>query len=217
MPMPSTRTDSISLRDCDVLRRERKLAAIGHRIAGVHREVDECSTSVECRESFGFGFACGQNGYSEKLAIAPRLAKQVGVPAVVGPSGSTSTSAVYESLVGTNTLIISPSARSATRTTLDTTNATDENPGLLWRTAPSDSAQGLRKLSCLSDGATQPCNGTPLGVISSNWVTISENFRSGTAVKVKDASGELYFDLAPEETLADIEVWVVGSDGKVRR
>lgn len=444
-------------------------------------ERSECSKPAECRESFGFGFTCGQDGYCEKLAVAPRcgetfppdlftnpskysnaivfgnlmdrsepkkrarersarlavrqaseeppldgrpfgivfctieeniafddrsledaavasarwLANEVGVPAIIGPSGSSSTSAVYQALVGTNTLVISPSATSAALTTLDTTNATDENPGLLWRTAPSDSAQGpviaedmskrginrvavihqadeygqglanifsqtfggeiklypfandnqrteaivnvgattaeevlfiasnsdeivaflnganatpgfatktifltdaaasddvfkaasgasalfpsirgtrvrplevmgaygifvagyqgeygedvtqysftaqaydaawlvmygsawslfrtgsvngrgiaqgLRKVSCLSDGATQPCNGTALDVISSNWATVAENFRSGTAVDVRGASGDLNFDLATEETLADIEVWEV--------
>jgi ABC-type branched-subunit amino acid transport system substrate-binding protein len=466
------------------------VCAIGPSVSGCSLskfERSECSKSAECRESFGFGSTCGQEGYCEKLVVAPRcretfpadlftnpskyedaivfgnlmdrsepkkrarelsarlavlqasqepsldgrpfgivfctieenmafddlsleeaavasarwLANDLGVPAIVGPSGSSSTSAVYQALVGTNTLVISPSATSAALTTLDTTNATDENPGLLWRTAPSDSAQGpviagdmsqrgvnrvavihqadeygqglanifsqtfggeidlhpfandnqrteaivnvgatsaeevlfiasnsdeivaflnganatpgfatktifltdaaaskdvftaasgasalfpsirgtrvrplevkgaygifvtgyqgeygedvkqfsftaqaydaawlvmygsawslyrtgsvngrgiaqgLRKVSCLTDGATQPCNNTALDVISSNWATIAENFRTGMAVEVRGASGDLNFDLATEETLADIEVWEVTGSGNV--
>ena len=187
----------------------------------------ECTTSGDCRESFGFGFTCGARGYCDPIVLASRctqvypadlltspkyanaivygnlmdrsqvkqaareraarlavmqanqaaplegrrfgmvlctveenlafddltmdeaavatarwLTKEVGVPAIVGPSGSASTAAVYQALVGSGTVVISPSATSATLTDLDTTNATDESPGMLWRTAPSDAAQG---------------------------------------------------------------------------
>lgn len=450
----------------------------------------ECSTSAHCRESFGFGYTCAQEGYCEKVVVAPRctktypedlftnptkyadtvvfgnlmdrsspkkaarenaarlavlqswdepalegrrfgmvfctveenlsyddrpleqaavesarwLARELGVPAIVGPSGSSATAAVYQALVGTNTLVISPAATSVTLTSLDTTNATDDAPGLLWRTAPSDAtqgpaiaqdmvargiahvavvhqtdeygqglanifndtfggqidlypfsndsqraeaittaagtaaeevlfvasnsdeivaflngaaansgydgksffltdaaasrdvflaamnaqalfprirgtrvkpldgryayetfvasysgeyggnvkelsftaqsydaawlvmygsawslyrtgsvtgrgiAQGLRKVSCTSDGVTAPCNPGPEGpfqVISSSWGPIVESFRNGTAVELEGASGDLNFDLATEETSADIEVWIVQSNGEV--
>jgi len=446
----------------------------------------ECTTSGDCRESFGFGFTCGAQGYCEPIALASRctqvypadlltsskyanaivygnlmdrsqvkqaareraarlavmqanqaaplegrrfgmvfctveenlafddltmddaavatarwLTKEVGVPAIVGPSGSASTAAVYQALVGSGTVVISPSATSATLTDLDTTNATDESPGMLWRTAPSDAAQGpaisadmseraiqrvaiihqtdpygqglanivsqtyggeielfpflneneraeavvkvsnssvdevlfiasntddivaflngagtttgyetksifltdaaasrdvfvaatsakglfprirgtrvrplgeefayktflasyqgeygekasdfsftaqaydaswlviygsawslfwsgevngrgiaqgMRKVSCQSDGATKPCSATSLDVIASNWVGVVESFRTGTAVEIRGASGDLNYDLATEETQAAIEVWIVGSDGSV--
>jgi len=73
------------------------------------------------------------------------LATQIGVPAIVGPSSSPDTLAVYNTLNGQNpygTLIISPAATSTALTGVDTTDATDVNPGLLWRTAPPDSVQG---------------------------------------------------------------------------
>lgn len=449
----------------------------------------ECSVPADCRESFGFGFTCGSEGYCERLSPIPRctqtypadlfsnpakypnaivfgnlmdrsqtrqaarekaarlailqanqaaslegrkfgmvfctveenlsfddlpmddaavasarwLAQVLGAPAIVGPAGSSSTAAVYQALVGTGTLIISPSATSATLTELDTTSATDENPGMLWRTAPSDAAQGptisddmtkrgisrlaiihqtdaygqglanivsktfggtvelfpfvndnerseavvkvsntsvdevlfiasnsgdivaflngagsttgyetksifltdaaasrdvfleasgakplfdrirgtrvrplgeefayktflagyqgeygedaknfsftaqaydaawlvvygsawslyrtgdvhgrgiaqgLRKVSCVSDGATQPCNATPFDVVSSSWMAIAKNFHAGTAIEIRGASGDLDFDLATEETLATIEVWVVDDNSYVVR
>ena len=339
------------------------------------------------------------------VASAKFLAKEVGVPAIVGPSGSTSTAAVYQSLVGSDTVIISPSATSETLTDLDTTNATDANPGMLWRTAPSDSfqgpaiaadmlargtqrvavihqtdtygqglansftvpfeasggdvtlypfvaendrteaitsvsntavdevlfiasnsddivaflngagtttgyetkaifltdaaassdvflaatgghtlferirgtrvkplgdddfaykafvagyqgeygedvkqysftaqnydaawlvfygsawslfrsgrihgrgiAQGMRKVSCVSDGITQPCSNKTHDVIPSNWVAVVEYFRAGTAIEINGASGQLDFDPATEETSAELEVWTVAPNGAV--
>ncbi|MCU0691755.1 MAG: hypothetical protein MUF54_10170, partial [Polyangiaceae bacterium] len=50
----------------------------------------------------------------------------------------------------------------------------------------------------------------------SSWSTIIEQFRTGTAVEINGASGELNYDLATEETTAEIEVWVVGPDGSIK-
>lgn len=339
----------------------------------------------------------------ERAAIdsARWLVDELGVPAIVGPSGSEATAAVYQALVGTETLVISPAATSPALTSLDTSSGTDESPGLLWRTAPSaatqvavmtedmasrgignvaviheseesgtglatifeqafggqvaryafgtdsqraeaivtaaDSAadevlfisshaddivaflngvaadskydtksffltdhaasrdvfldamsaqslfprirgvrfrvpdgryahdsfvsaysgefgsdvselsftahaydatwlvmygsawslyrhgsvdgrgiaQGLRKVSCMTDGATLPCNAGPLQIISSSWGPVVERFRTGTAVELEGASGDLDFDLATEEVTAQIEIWVVETNGEV--
>jgi ABC-type branched-subunit amino acid transport system substrate-binding protein len=75
------------------------------------------------------------------LASARYLAEVLGVPAILGPAGSGDTSAVYQALRGKGTLVMSPSATSPALTDLDPP-ATDENPGLLWRTAPPDTLQG---------------------------------------------------------------------------
>jgi len=75
------------------------------------------------------------------LASAHYLAESLGVPAILGPAGSGDTSAVYQALAGTGTLVMSPSATSPALTDLDPP-ATDAAPGLLWRTAPPDTLQG---------------------------------------------------------------------------
>ncbi len=75
------------------------------------------------------------------LASAHYLAESLGVPAILGPAGSGDTSAVYQGLAGTGTLVMSPSATSPALTDLDPP-ATDAAPGLLWRTAPPDTLQG---------------------------------------------------------------------------
>ncbi|MEM9696699.1 MAG: ABC transporter substrate-binding protein [Myxococcota bacterium] len=76
------------------------------------------------------------------LAMGSWLAEDLGVPAIEGPSSSGDTIAVFEALRETRTLVISPSATSPALTGLDTSSPTDDDPGLLWRTAPPDSAQG---------------------------------------------------------------------------
>ena len=76
------------------------------------------------------------------LATGRYLADVVGVPAIVGPSASPDVIAVFKELKDKNVLVISPSATSVELTTADTANPTDQNPGLLWRTAVPDTAQG---------------------------------------------------------------------------
>jgi branched-chain amino acid transport system substrate-binding protein len=75
------------------------------------------------------------------LSSAHYLVDDLGVPAILGPAGSGDTSAVYQALAGTGTLVISPSATSPALTDLDPP-ASDAEPGLLWRTAPPDTLQG---------------------------------------------------------------------------
>ncbi|MBK7761466.1 MAG: hypothetical protein IPI35_34715 [Deltaproteobacteria bacterium] len=67
------------------------------------------------------------------------LADSLGVSATVGPASSGRVEAVYEATKGAGMLTISPSATSPALTALDGLSATDNEPGLLWRTAPPDS------------------------------------------------------------------------------
>ncbi|MFZ5481265.1 MAG: ABC transporter substrate-binding protein [Myxococcota bacterium] len=69
------------------------------------------------------------------------LAHELGVHAIVGPATSGMTEAAWNA-VGDATLIVSPSATSPALTYIDGIEKTDEEPGLLWRTAPPDSLQG---------------------------------------------------------------------------
>jgi branched-chain amino acid transport system substrate-binding protein len=76
------------------------------------------------------------------VASAEYLVEELGVPAIVGPSASSDTQAVFEALRDTGTLIVSPAATSPALTDIDVTSPSDAAPGLLWRTAPPDSLQG---------------------------------------------------------------------------
>jgi branched-chain amino acid transport system substrate-binding protein len=73
--------------------------------------------------------------------ISGYLAREIGVPAIVGPRGSARTEAAFTEIRDDGVLLISPSATSPALTALDGTSPTDELPGLLWRTAPPDSLQ----------------------------------------------------------------------------
>lgn len=89
-------------------------------------------------------------GYDElpkaeaSVAVATWLADEVGAPAIIGPAASSDVEATYNGVSTTyGTLIISPSATSPSLTPLDGLTSTDDNPGLLWRTAPPDDTQAL--------------------------------------------------------------------------
>ena len=76
------------------------------------------------------------------VASARYLQSVVGVSVIVGPSSSTDALAVFSALKGLDVVVISPSATSPALTGADVKNATDDVPGLLWRTAPPDTLQG---------------------------------------------------------------------------
>lgn len=72
------------------------------------------------------------------------LADEVGVPVNIGPHGSS----LCQDFFGVasrehGTLLISPSATSDALGSIDGDVSSDEQPGLFWRTAPPDGAQGL--------------------------------------------------------------------------
>ncbi len=75
--------------------------------------------------------------------MASFLADQVGVPALVGPATSGRTQDAYLTIEPYGTVLISPSATSPALTDLDGLSPSDDEPGLLWRTAPPDSLQGV--------------------------------------------------------------------------
>jgi len=77
------------------------------------------------------------------VASARYLVDVIGVPAIVGPSASGDAVAVFGAVKNDDVLVISPSATSPELTAADVVpTATDERPGLLWRTAVPDTVQG---------------------------------------------------------------------------
>lgn len=76
------------------------------------------------------------------VATGRYLADVVGAPAFVGPSASPDALAVFNAVKDKDVLIISPSATSPELTGADVQTASDETPGLLWRTAVPDTVQG---------------------------------------------------------------------------
>lgn len=69
-------------------------------------------------------------------ALGLYLARDLGVPAIIGPSTSSQSTSLYASVAPLGTLIISPSATSTVLTTIDA------DTGLFWRTCAPDSEQG---------------------------------------------------------------------------
>lgn len=84
------------------------------------------------------------------------LADAIGVPAIVGPSASPDVIAVFNALKAKDVLVISPSATSPELTGADVEQATDEQPGLLWRTAASDTEQGRAIADYLASAKRTP-------------------------------------------------------------
>lgn len=73
------------------------------------------------------------------VAMGQYLEEVVGVPVIVGAPGSGETQSVFQST--TSVVLISPSSTSPALTTLEAVPASDELPGRLWRTAPTDEEQ----------------------------------------------------------------------------
>lgn len=187
-------------------------------------EYTPCEQSTDCRDAFGFGYACGDSGYCRPLAPLERcektfpsdlltnpeykdrivvasvydsaydsleeeaselavygvnnqgglddiqyglvqcdynvdgtydnddestvmtnigtwLAEEAGVPALIGSSTSSSTQVLYETTGEHGILMVSPSATSPALTLIDGIDHSDDAPGMLWRTIPSDAVQ----------------------------------------------------------------------------
>jgi branched-chain amino acid transport system substrate-binding protein len=75
------------------------------------------------------------------VATSTALAHTLGVPAIIGPATSIDAEAVWEAVHAAGTLILSPSATSPALGRLEP-DLSDEQPGLLWSTAPTDLLQG---------------------------------------------------------------------------
>ncbi len=83
----------------------------------------------------------GKDDLEGSADAARFLAEVIGVPAIVGPRGSSRTQAVFEAVRDDDVLVISPSATSAALTGIDAIDPSFEQPGLLWRTVPPDTLQ----------------------------------------------------------------------------
>lgn len=81
------------------------------------------------------------------VEMALYLARELRLPAIIGPSATEDVQEAFLALVETwetdthRTLMMSPSATGAGLTSIDVTDPTDGSPGLLWRTAPPDTIQ----------------------------------------------------------------------------
>lgn len=73
------------------------------------------------------------------VAMGQYLEEVVGVPAIIGAPGSGETQSLFQST--DDVVLISPSSTSPELTTLEPVPASDEAPGRLWRTAPTDEEQ----------------------------------------------------------------------------
>jgi len=100
-----------------------------------------CTTEDNFTPSGGVGD--GLSRTEATIDVARHLIDAYGVPALVGPSLSSDVSALFNALdLGPgdgqdNVLIMSPSSTAVSVTALEP-DATDQTPGLLWRTAPPD-------------------------------------------------------------------------------
>lgn len=77
------------------------------------------------------------NEEEASASVGVFLARDLGVPAILGPSTSSQAVALYGAVAPLGTLVISHSATSTALTQLDATT------GLFWRTCPPDSGQGV--------------------------------------------------------------------------
>lgn len=111
---------------------------------------------IECDDA---DYADG-GGYSDSLSYDEAvttytewLVDSVGVPAILGPDGSGATEAAWLTMQnkGLTALLMTPASTSPALTYLDGAEFSDESPGLIWRTAPSDSLQGKAMAQYLSE------------------------------------------------------------------
>ena len=95
---------------------------------------------VQCDS--GEGYDDGRDTLTAMAESARWLADVAGVVAIVGPGLTDGVEAVWEVVENRDVVVISPGATSAHLTYLDGDVHSDETPGRLWRTIPSDSLQG---------------------------------------------------------------------------
>lgn len=148
------------------------------------------------------------------VASAQYLSGVMGVPAIIGPSASTDTLAVFQALSGSGTLLISPAATSPALTGIDVAKATDDAPGLLWRTAPPDTVQGAAIARFLNE-QTPPV--TSVWVIHETGiygealtgVFLPELQANGGTGTVREFSTQTELDSAVNEAAGSSAEWVL--------
>lgn len=121
----------------------------------------ECSSAEANAE--GEAFDDGLDADQATVATGAWLADVWGVATIIGPATSGRALAAYTDWSERGTLLISPSATSPELTNADGLEATHEDPGLLWRTAPPDSFQGQLLADVVRDA-----DATDVGIIAQN-------------------------------------------------
>lgn len=122
--------------------------------------------------------------------VAAYLEDVLDVPLVVGPYGSAETAATFE---GTDRLVmISPSATSPILTALEPVPASDEAPGRLWRTAPTDLEQAAQIAADLAArGVTDAAFIAQRGAYGDGLVALLEARITGLQVVRFETAGQL--------------------------
>ncbi len=119
----------------------------------------ECSSAEA--DADGTAYDDGLDADAATVAAGAWLSDVWRVSAIIGPATSGRALAAYSDWSPRGTLLISPSATSPELTNADGLEATHEDPGLLWRTAPPDSFQG----QLLAD-VVQDAGATDVGIIA---------------------------------------------------
>ncbi len=153
------------------------------------------------------------------VEAAAFLTDQLGAPAILGPPGSGDVIAVFEATEPRETLLISPSATSPALTALEP-EASDTEPGRLWRTAPPDSIQGraiaadlfdrnvtdvavIAQVGAYGDGLTEAFRDSFSGQVSvMTFSTDGERAEVITAVGTSPASEVLFISSATQDVIA---------------
>lgn len=125
--------------DFQLMQRAARLAVIQVNtrdgLAGTPFAMIECTNEADYLDD-------GLDENEATARVGAYMAGPLGISAIVGPATSTRTEIAYNTNSPLGTLHISPSATSPALTSIDGQTSTDEEPGLLWRTAPPDSLQG---------------------------------------------------------------------------
>ena len=126
----------------------------GSEVAAIELAAREASSSPLGGREFGVVY-CNYSQGSVNDTMAPGdatranvdyLVNVLGVDVIIGPHESSLAAEAYNRLeeLGSDTVLISPSASADQLRTIDTTSPTNENPGGLWRTVPESSFVGNR-------------------------------------------------------------------------
>jgi branched-chain amino acid transport system substrate-binding protein len=163
------------------------------------------------------GYADGLVGEEAAVLSARHLVDVVGVPAIFGPATSGDTQAVFQEVGQDGVLVISPSATSPALTNLDPAVATDDSPGLMWRTAPPDSLQG--EAIAFDMRAPGPGRSLPLSRVAAVYEQgpYGEGLALEFAQEFQDQGGSMV-TLRPFETAGQRDSFVtqVGLDAMVQ-
>lgn len=142
------------------------------------------------------------------VVSARYLVDNIGVPAIIGPAASSDTQAVFLEVRDDRVLVISPSATSPALSSLDPIAVSDENPGLLWRTAPPDSLQGV----AIADDMRRQDFGRTEAVDAVAVIHESGAYGEGLAAVFADAfAGDATFFLYDDDNSRTEAVATVGS------